>query len=94
MFTIEGNVEWNADQVAQFHDMYFDFAKAPVPGVLKERLEYIRDKLSPSPSYMDCPIMAMPTPKLYSATPPTPGTSQTPDPTLPVRDSDHGDSVN
>jgi hypothetical protein len=76
MFSIEGKVEWNTDQVAQFHEIYFKLAKAPVPGVLKERLKYIWDKLLPSPSYMEDPKMVMPTPELYSATTPTPGTSQ------------------
>ena len=69
MSSIEGEVKWNADQVAEFHEIYFRLAKAPIPGVLKERLENIR-KLLPSPK------LVMPTPELYLPTTPSPGTSQ------------------
>ena len=63
----EGKVEWNADQVTQFHEIYFSLANAPIPALLKERLEYIR-RIVPSPSYMEDPKMVMPAPELYPVT--------------------------
>ncbi|KAH8987106.1 hypothetical protein EDB86DRAFT_3082477 [Lactarius hatsudake] len=42
------NVGWNADQVAQSHEIYSKFANAQVPDLLKERLRYISDRLPPS----------------------------------------------
>ena len=78
MFSSQADIEWNTHQVAQFHDIYFKFAGAPVPDVLKERLRYISDRLPKSerPSYVDEPPMVMPIPELYSGTTPFPGTSQ------------------
>ena len=48
MFSSQADIEWDTDQVAHFHKIYSKFAKAPVPDVLKEPLEYISDRL-PSP---------------------------------------------
>ena len=50
MFSSQADIEWDTDQVAQFREIYFKFADAPVPDLLKERLQYIWDKLPPSPS--------------------------------------------
>ena len=69
MLSIEGEVKWNADQMAEFHEIYSEFMNAPIPGVLKERLEDIR-KLLPSPN------IVLPTPELHLPTTPPPGTSQ------------------
>ena len=69
MSSIEGEAKWNADQVAEFREIYFRFANAPIPSVLKERLENIR-KLLPSPN------IVLPTPELHLPTTPAPGTSQ------------------
>ncbi|KAH8990259.1 hypothetical protein EDB92DRAFT_1946606 [Lactarius akahatsu] len=46
------NVEWDpgdlpVDLVARFHEIYFKFANAPVPDVLKEQLRHILDRLPP-----------------------------------------------
>ena len=58
--TISGhdNVEWKTDrlppdQVARFHEIFYKFAKARVPDLLKERLRYLSDRLPPSLSYVE-----------------------------------------
>ena len=74
MFSIQGEVEWNLDQVTQFHAIYLKFVEAPIPWIFKERLEYIRDKL-PHALVHGTPEMVMPTPELYPAATPSPHTS-------------------
>ena len=76
MFSSRADIEWDTDQVTQFHKMYFQFANAPAPKVLKEWLRYIWDRLLPSPSYLEEPQMRMPSPEPDSETrPPSPGPS-------------------
>ena len=48
MFTSQANVEWDTYQLAHFHEIYFRLANAPVDDVLKERLQYISDRLPPT----------------------------------------------
>ena len=69
MSSIEGEAKWDADQVMEFHEIYFMFANAPIPSVLKERLENIR-KLLPNPT------IVFPTSELHLPTTPAPGTYQ------------------
>jgi hypothetical protein len=66
--------DWDTDQVAHFQGLYSMFMKAPVPGVLKERLQYISDKLPMSP--LQEPEMVMPVPELFSETFPRAGPSR------------------
>jgi hypothetical protein len=43
------NILWDTDQVAGFREIYYKFANARVPDVLKERLRHISDRLPRSP---------------------------------------------
>ncbi|KAF8268150.1 hypothetical protein EI94DRAFT_1700478 [Lactarius quietus] len=92
-------IEWDADQVTQFRQIYFRLANAPIPDVLIGRLGYILDILLPrtSESDMEDPEVMMPTPQLNSET-----TSSFPGPpqnffVIPrigdVRDSGIGDGI-
>ena len=79
MFSSQAKIEWDKDQVAHFHRIYFKLADAPlVPDVLKERLRYISDRLpkSEEPSYVEEPQMLMPSPEPYSGITPFPCPSQ------------------
>ena len=67
MFSIEGKVVWNTDQLRQFHGTYFKLANALAPGVLKERLEDIWAKLLTSSTELQ---------KMLSETTPSPGAFQ------------------
>jgi len=78
MFPSQPDVEWDPDQVENFHQIYSRTASAPVPDVLRERLQYVSERLPPArrPPYMREPEMEMPFPELGSETAPSPGTSQ------------------
>ena len=89
------SAEWNPDdlpldQVAQFRKIYFKFANARLPDVLKQRLRYISDRL-PLALYVERPKMEMPSPELDSEIAPLPGPSQNLS-VRPVRDGDVPDS--
>jgi hypothetical protein len=97
MFPSPSNVEWDTDQVKHFHETYFKFVNAPVPDVLKERLQYIAERLPPA-LYVEEPEMGMPCPEVYSeTTPSSPGPSQSLYTSLmpvgDVRDSGLGDGI-
>ena len=97
MFSSQPNVEWDADQVRHFHEIYFKFANAPVPELLKERLQYIAERLPPA-LYVEEPEMVMPCPEVDSeTTPSSPGPSQNLYTSLmrvgDVRDSGLGDGI-
>ncbi|KAI9463200.1 hypothetical protein BJY52DRAFT_68922 [Lactarius psammicola] len=78
------NVEWDADQVVQFHRIYSQFANARVPDVLKERLRHILARLPPSSSYVEKAKIEIPSPEPDSETTPSPAMSQKP-PEIQVR---------
>ncbi|KAH9053002.1 hypothetical protein EDB83DRAFT_1189718 [Lactarius deliciosus] len=86
-------VEWDADQVAQFHEIYSKFANAQAPKVLKERLRNISDKLPPS-SYVKKAQIEVPSVELDSEITPSSGMPQKPCETqVPIdgiRDSGYG----
>ncbi|KAH9167866.1 hypothetical protein EDB89DRAFT_2074495 [Lactarius sanguifluus] len=86
-------VEWDADQVAQFHEIYSKFANAQAPKVLKERLRNISDKLPPS-SYVEEAEIEIPSAELDSEITPSSGMPQKPCETqVPIdgiRDSGYG----
>jgi hypothetical protein len=72
------NVEWDGDQVAQFHEIHSRFADARVPDELKEQLRYISDRLRPT-LYVEGVRTEIPSPEPDSETTPQatpPGTSQ------------------
>lgn len=89
----DANVEWDTDQVAQFHEIYSKFANAQAPKVLKERLRNISDKLPPS-SYVEKAVIEIPSAELDSETTPSSGMPQKPCETqVPIdgiRDSGYG----
>ncbi|KAH8987104.1 hypothetical protein EDB86DRAFT_2951931 [Lactarius hatsudake] len=86
-------VEWDADQVARFHEIYSKLANAQAPKVLKERLRNISDKLPPS-SYVEVPEIKIPSAELDSETTPSSGMPQNPcESQVPIdgiRDSGYG----
>ncbi|KAH9010112.1 hypothetical protein EDB85DRAFT_2161835 [Lactarius pseudohatsudake] len=73
----DANIEWDADQVARFHEIYSKFANAQAPKVLKERLRNISDKLPPS-SYVEKAEIEIPSAELDSETTPSSGMPQKP----------------
>jgi hypothetical protein len=70
------SAEWDGDQVAQFREMHSMFADARVSDVIKERLQYISDRLPPT-VYVEGVRTEIPSPEPDLETTPTPGTSQT-----------------
>ena len=87
MFSSEAKVQWDTNQVKEFHEIYSEFVNAQVPEVLTERLRYISDRL-PQTSFVEEPGMSMPIPEPGSEmTSSTPGPSQVSCPTLHLRDS-------
>jgi hypothetical protein len=69
------SAEWDGDQVAQFREMHSMFADARVSDVIKERLQYISDRLPPT-VYVEGVRTEIPSPEPDLETTPTPGTSQ------------------
>ena len=89
MFSSQADIEWDEDHMAQFHEIYFRLANAPVPDLLKERLRYILDRLPPI-SYMEEPQTVMSSPDVYSEISPSSATLQ--NRVYPVRTEGNPDS--
>ncbi|KAN0134569.1 hypothetical protein V8E53_007715 [Lactarius tabidus] len=70
------SAEWDGDQVARFREIHSMFADARVSDVIKERLQYISDRLPPT-VYVEGVRTEIPSPEPDLETTPTPGTSQT-----------------